>query len=554
MRFVLAKTTGNYNSGANTKYYVVDTDCYSNEWYQVNKEDKTLTKVNSPSVRISTDMTKEDSLFFISFFKDVYSTTTDSFSKQVCEVYFEFFGMKPSEYTKKYVDLEHGVTKKLETEWLNGIRVAEYVNFEQSTNPQFFIIPRESQRVRGYRSSFVFGYYKNENCIYTYDIISNTRHNYNTEKIIAVEPTEELLKSVFNSIDTTYLKNSVSQHSDASRALSYLVEKYTVLKNFFETETCSCCGTHGLFIREINGKKLCSRCYAEQVTTCSSCNETILRNEAERTREGNYLCPNCAKREKILPYHRNYPVVKFFGNNKDNKVPYLGVELEVDEGGENHSNAKKLMHKINPADTLFAYCSHDGSLNNGFEIITQPATLEYHYSIKDVYERSFQMLKSNGYLSHDTTTCGLHVHFNRNFYAENEELYISRLLFMVEKFWDELVIFARRPECRMERYSKKISPMEITEYIHRSNRSNSHDFHYYAVNLANDDTIEFRMFKGTLNASTLMATLQLVSNMILFAKEKPVEELQAMNFSELVTGTNMKRYWKRRCEISDTEE
>ena len=157
-------------------------------------------------------------------------------------------------------------------------------------------------------------------------------------------------------------------------------------------------------------------------------------------------------------------------------------------------------------------------------------------------------------MSHDTTTCGFHVHFNRSYYGENEKACIRKLLFMTEKFWNELVLFARRPEHRMERYAKKIEPMEITDYMRRADKSGSHEFHYYAVNLANYDTIEFRMFRGSLNVNTVIATLQLVNNMVVASKEKTLEEIKAMKFEDLLTTRIQKAYWKRHSALPDTEE
>ena len=48
---------------------------------------------------------------------------------------------------------------------------------------------------------------------------------------------------------------------------------------------------------------------------------------------------------------------------------------------------------------------------------------------------------------------------------------------------------------------------------------------YVAVNLLNSNTIEFRLFRGTLKLNTILATLQLVDS-----------GLQALSWSEFVSG------------------
>lgn len=366
----------------------------------------------------------------------------------------------------------------------------------------------------------------------------------NSRYIIPIETNDSFIVNFFN--NNPFIGNAYRYTERAVKA------RYPDFISCIKTKTCPHCG---LAIKGNNSYRVgndifCEDCYRELYRQCERCGDTFRINDANKMET---LCPECAKREFVLPYHRYAPPLDFYGNNHNNTVPYLGVELEVDEGGESDRNVKQLMKLINPKDKHFVYCSHDGSLREGFEIITQPATLKYHTSIKGVYEQMFQFLLKKGYLSHDTATCGIHVHFNRNFYEENEELYITRLLYLVDKFWDEIVRFSRRNQRRLDRYSKKVD-CPPTDYYKRSNKSGNHDYHYYAINLANENTIEFRMFKGSLNIDTFMATLQFVHNCIVCAKEKTAEEIQHMEFEELITGRACKAYWKNRKNRVNTEE
>lgn len=324
-------------------------------------------------------------------------------------------------------------------------------------------------------------------------------------------------------------------------------------------QSCECCDkislkSNNIEIKTINGTKkvsLCLNCI-NNAPTCSCCSYLFLEKDGEVTRDKRNLCPVCKQRKFVLPYHRYYPNVKFFGKvSKDNPQPYLGVELEVDEGGENNTEVAKILNILNKND-LFAYCSHDSSLSHGFEIITQPATLTYHNSIKHIYKEVFDKLISDGYVSHDTSTCGLHIHFNRDFYADDEELYITRLLYLIDKFWDDIVRISRRNQRKMY-YTKKVD-MPVDTYVSKTNKSGNHDYHYYAINLINQETIEFRMFRGTLKVDTFLATLQFVNNCIIVAKTKSAEEIQRMSFEELITGRTLTSYWKKRKGLSDTEE
>ena len=62
------------------------------------------------------------------------------------------------------------------------------------------------------------------------------------------------------------------------------------------------------------------------------------------------------------------------------------------------------------------------------------------------------------------------------------------------------------------------------------------------------------MFRGTLNLSTIMATLQLVNNMAITAKNKTMEEIKAMRFEDLLTTAGQRKYWARHKAVADFEE
>ena len=59
---------------------------------------------------------------------------------------------------------------------------------------------------------------------------------------------------------------------------------------------------------------------------------------------------------------------------------------------------------------------------------------------------------------------------------------------------------------------------------------------YQAINLQNEKTVEFRMFRGTLKHNTLIAALQLVNEICNAAFSMSDEEMQRLSWSEFVAG------------------
>ena len=91
---------------------------------------------------------------------------------------------------------------------------------------------------------------------------------------------------------------------------------------------------------------------------------------------------------------------------------YMGVEPEIDGAGESDSNARRLLNAVNGEGEL-VYCKHDGSLDDGFEIVTHPMTLAFHQT-RMPWRIILQEAIDMGYSSHQACTCGLHVHVNRD--------------------------------------------------------------------------------------------------------------------------------------------
>ena len=74
-------------------------------------------------------------------------------------------------------------------------------------------------------------------------------------------------------------------------------------------------------------------------------------------------------------------------------------------------------------------------------------------------------------------------------------------------------------------------------------------FVYTCVNLCNTDTIEFRIFRGTLKFNTIIATLQLVNricDLAIFASDDEVKKLAWSDFVSDVTEPELVQYLKER--------
>ena len=138
---------------------------------------------------------------------------------------------------------------------------------------------------------------------------------------------------------------------------------------------------------------------------------------------------------------------------------------------------------------------------------------------------------SLGYRSHQACTCGLHIHISRLAFgrtAAQQEAAIARLLYFVEKHWNELLKFSRRTNRQLERwaarYGYKDTPKEMMDHA-----KSYHYGRYTCVNLTNEDTVEIRIFRGTLKYNTLAATIQLTDHLCDVVTCLNDEELRALS-------------------------
>ncbi len=226
------------------------------------------------------------------------------------------------------------------------------------------------------------------------------------------------------------------------------------------------------------------------------------------------------------------------------------MELEIDGAGESCDNAEAILDLCSFPHELI-YCKHDGSLEDGFEIVTHPMTLDFHCAEmpwETVYRKSVEL----GYCSHLASTCGLHIHVNRTAFGETEyeqDECISRILYFFEKHWSELLKCSRRTERQLARwaarYGYKENPVDILEHAKKCCDSSR----YTCVNLTNNDTIEFRIFRGTLKVNTIIATLQMVNRICDLAIFSSDEEVKRLSWSEFVSRADepeLIRYLKER--------
>lgn len=263
-------------------------------------------------------------------------------------------------------------------------------------------------------------------------------------------------------------------------------------------------------IKNYHDTFLCIPCFDKKYQSCGICLETFTRNTLNHISMGKKCCNNCYSFYGPIVTYNNKPHLDFHG-----KPPhFLGVELEVEiESGQKQLRGAAAQTIV---DLLggqwigegefkeyhpFAITKEDGSLTCGFEICSQPATLTEHLKR---WDKVFDKLPSD-LASYNTVNCGLHVHASK---SPLQLLTIAKVVVFINNAKNQSFIetIAGRKANKYCVISQK--SYGIVKVPARERRE--------AVNLTNRDTIEFRIFKGTLKRESFYKAIEFCDAVVQF--------------------------------------
>ena len=293
------------------------------------------------------------------------------------------------------------------------------------------------------------------------------------------------------------------------------------------------------FLVNAYGETVCSSCW-DGWEPCAECGEDHAEDDLEEDEDGERLCRRCAARRGrrlIHPYsYKPEPIFhRASGEGADSLA--LGIELEMD-GGYAERAAREI---IALARTDYLYFKRDSSLDDGVELVTHPISPAVLLSPdgKELWRNICKAAEGAGIRSHDTRTCGLHVHVSRAYFGRSQTVQMLaeyKMLALVDRLFEPLAIFSRRRREQLNRWARRPDTPHGNEgwiaTARLAHRTARHD-RYQSVNIQNEATIELRMFRGTLRPETLFATFALVVGMCSVVKELTPCQLDRLTWYSL---------------------
>ncbi len=300
---------------------------------------------------------------------------------------------------------------------------------------------------------------------------------------------------------------------------------------------CDYCGepVPDYFLDDIGGPHryywVCPECIHD-VLRCCDCGRYVPEGEVRYAYDDVY-CADCVPVEPIHVY--TYTPEQLIFRAVDGEPPtdaYYGVELEA-EGDDNDAAAAEVA-----GDESFLYCKYDGSVE-GFETVSHPMTLRFHTETQ-LWDDVCRTLKNHGYRSHDAEgSCGLHVHISRKaFNADNAA--VENMVLFCERHFREVLKFSRRTRDHLAQWAARYFTDYEMDDLTASNALDKVGYkldcanRYRMVNVQNCATVELRMFRGTLNPSTIKASIQFCAALLDISNTRSTAEILELSFQTLM--------------------
>ena len=298
-------------------------------------------------------------------------------------------------------------------------------------------------------------------------------------------------------------------------------------------EACESYNSTGTSYVTDRGEQWCQDCTDRGAYWCDDCDEY--------NSDGCDRCSDDNDSGRVIHDYSYRPDAIFHSTDKNERL-YFGLEIEV-EAGSRRVEASNYAQQLEVLD--LAYLKNDGSLDNGFEIVTHPMSHSFFKQEASELWTVLEQLRTNPTYrvkSWDTRTCGLHIHISRtgfnggahmhrflNLVYSNPEFY-QTLAGRTSDQWAKFTDIYQREYARNsegERIFSQEGGYEIVSkrtFMHKLQPDRNSD-RYSAVNTNNRETLEMRIFRGTVNGDTIKAQIDLAHASVEYTRTLTVQDV-----------------------------
>jgi hypothetical protein len=214
------------------------------------------------------------------------------------------------------------------------------------------------------------------------------------------------------------------------------------------------------------------------------------------------------------------------------------VELEAPTSYQDSSNYAYRLEGME-----LAYLKQDGSLNHGFEIVTHPMSHDFYKNeASELWDTLENLRTTYKVKSWDTTTCGLHIHISRTGFNGGAHMHrFLNLVYSNQNFYEALAgrnssNWAKFADIYRQDFERDAEGNRILDVYDNYVTSRKRDLmsklgnhstdRYSAVNTNNRETLEMRIFRGTVNSNTIKSQIDLAHASVEYTRNLSVKDVR----------------------------
>lgn len=320
---------------------------------------------------------------------------------------------------------------------------------------------------------------------------------------------------------------------------------------------------------DVEGELWCQRCTRDNATWCDLCDnyftgysygaddsndtfcERCFENNTSYCEEcDNYYVNGCGynhedESDSRTIHDYSYRPDPIFHSSEDEQTRlYFGIEIETEVRGGDYGDRRVAADYAQALEAQrLAYLKSDGSLECGFEIVTHPMSHSYFMNDASVLWNTIDTLKNRySMMAWGTKTCGLHIHISRNGFSGGSHQH--RFLQLVYNNKDFYEVLAGRSSSHWAKFDDNIDPNTGRKSLkHKFDRHGSD--RYSAVNTNNRNTLEMRIFRGSLNTRFIKSCIDLAHASVEFTRVMSVPEVREHKLDCI----NLIQYIRERAEL-----
>jgi hypothetical protein len=321
-------------------------------------------------------------------------------------------------------------------------------------------------------------------------------------------------------------------------------------------ERCSNTGTSDDDYCEIDGRDMwCDECVRNYASHCAYCEEYTSQGVSYIQDRGDYWCnfctednatycddcdnyyqdgcDNCYQEPETIHDYSYRPDLIFHTTNNEERL-YFGMEIELECRDGRYEPAEYAGNRLEQYD--LAYLKSDGSLNDGFEIVTHPMTHDFFKNEATEFWDTLATLRDRyKVMTWGASTTGIHIHISRTGF--NGGAHMHRFLNLV---YSNEGLFSQIAGRSSSRWAKFDDVMEAVSYRDEfGNRSyktyrgfskkindGRNTDRYSAVNTQNRDTLELRIFKSTTKPERIKAYMDLAHASVEYTRTQTLQQVK----------------------------